>query len=348
MRKKAQKKTWEEDRDMKKIWAALPALALVLVLWVSPAALALDAAELVPVGDTVGIEIKMDGVLVVETGEVETADGKLSPARSAGIRPGDVIVSVNGRAVKTAAEFLSAAENLDGNPVEILAKREAKEIKFSVSPAPASRGGWQLGLWLRDGASGIGTVSFYDPKSGIYGALGHGINDLKSGELMPIDAGSILNAQVTEVVPGREGSPGELRGSIDKTDLLGSIAQNSICGIFGKANPGCFEGSPLPVASPGEVLLGEASILSNVVGDETREYSVEICRIYRGSDDVRNLMICVTDPELLSITGGIVQGMSGSPIIQNGKLVGAVTHVLVNDPTRGYGIFIENMLDAAS
>ena len=332
---------------MRKIFTAVPALALVLALWASPAALALEAEELVPVGDTVGIEIKMDGVLVAETGEVETAQGKLSPARSAGLRPGDMIVSVNGRSTKTAAEFLSAAEKMDGSAVEILAKREGREIKFSVTPAKSTDGGWQLGLWLRDGAGGIGTVSFYEPQSGIYGALGHGINEMKSGSLMPIGSGSIVKAEVSEVVPGREGSPGELRGKIDKAGVLGSIEQNNICGIFGKAAPGCFSGTPLPVASPDEVILGNAVILSNVEGDEIREYSVEICRIYRSEDDVRNLMIHVTDPELLSITGGIVQGMSGSPIIQNGKLVGAVTHVLVNDPTRGYGIFIENMLDAA-
>ncbi len=333
---------------MKKNLYIVPALALLLSLTLSPGALALEATELVPVGETVGIEIKMEGVLVVEAGEVETASGKLSPARSAGICPGDIILSVNGRKTATAAEFLTAAANLDAKPVEIVAKREGREIKFSVSPAQTVDGGWQLGLWLRDGVSGIGTVTFYEPESGTYGALGHGINDLKSGELMPIGSGSILEATVSDVIPGREGCPGELRGDIDKAGVIGSIDHNSLCGIFGKASADNFaRGTSLPVASPGEILLGKASILSNVNGDETKEYSVEICRIYRGNDDVRNLMLAVTDPELLSRTGGIVQGMSGSPILQNGKLIGAVTHVLVNDPTRGYGIFIENMLEAA-
>ncbi len=333
---------------MKKIWACVPAVLCAAAMWMSVDALALEAAELVPVGDAVGIEIKMEGVLVAEATEVETSAGKVSPARDAGICPGDLIISVNGRKVATAAEFLSAAAGFDGSPVSIMGKREGRELSFSVTPAQTVEGSWQLGLWLRDGVNGMGTVTFYDPKSGVYGALGHGINDLRSGELMPIGNGSILDAEVTEVVPGREGSPGELRGAIDKAHVLGSLENNSICGIFGHAAGGEFSVStPLPVASPDEVVLGRASILCTVSGGETREYDVEICRVYRGEDDVRNMLLCIRDSELLSVTGGIVQGMSGSPIIQNGKIIGAVTHVLINDPTRGYGIYIEKMLDAA-
>ncbi len=332
---------------MKKIWAVLPALLLAATLYPGTDALALEAAELVPVGETVGIEIKMDGVLVAETNEVETADGKCSPARSAGLCPGDIILSVNGREVHTSAEFLSAAANFDGSSVNLIAKRGDREISFSITPTQTAEGNWQLGLWLRDGVSGIGTVTFYDPESGTYGALGHGINDLKSGELMPVGSGNILDAEVTNVVRGAEGSPGELRGNIDKTRILGDLENNSICGIFGHCSPGCFGGKSLPVASSGEIVLGGAKILANVSGNETKEYDVEICRVYRGEDDVRSMMLCVRDPELLSLTGGIVQGMSGSPIIQNGKIIGAVTHVLVNDPTRGYGISIEKMLKAA-
>jgi len=333
---------------MKKIWVCVPAVICATVFWINLEALALDAEELIPVGDTVGIEIKMGGVLVAEAGEVDTASGKGAPARDAGICPGDIIVSVNGRSVSTAAEFLSAASAFDGSPVELLLRRSGREISFSVTPVESSGGGWQLGLWLRDGVSGMGTVTFYDPESGTYGALGHGINELRSGELMPVGEGSILDAEVTEVIPGKAGSPGELRGAIDRTHILGSLESNDICGIFGHAVPGEFSGSTsLPVASPEEVVLGDATILADVNGAGTKEYSVEICRVYRDRDDVRSMLLCVRDPELLSITGGIVQGMSGSPIIQDGKLVGAVTHVLVNDPTRGYGIFIENMLDAA-
>ncbi|MBR2880418.1 MAG: SpoIVB peptidase [Oscillospiraceae bacterium] len=333
---------------MKKTRKILPAFLLVAALFPTAEALALEASELVPVGETVGIEIQMNGVLVADTNEVECAEGKKSPARSAGLCAGDLITSVNGRKVDTAAEFLSAAANFDGKPVSITANRNGKEIRFSITPAQTADGLWQLGLWLRDGVNGIGTVTFYDPASGCYGALGHGINDLKSGELVPIGSGSILDAEVTDVVRGAEGSPGELRGKIDKTRILGKLESNSLCGIFGHCSSSAFSiGAPMGVASPSEVVLGEATILSNVRGDEVKEYSVEICRVYRGNDDVRGMMLCVTDPELLSLTGGIVQGMSGSPILQRGKIIGAVTHVLVNDPTRGYGIFIEKMLDAA-
>jgi len=333
---------------MKRLWAVLPAAVLAAAMWMNIDALALEASELIPVGNTVGIEIKMEGVLVAEAGEVETASGKCAPAREAGICPGDIIISVNGRAVSSAAEFLSAAASFDGGPVSVIVKRDGRDISFSVSPVQTDGGNWQLGLWLRDGVSGMGTVTFFDPASGTYGALGHGINDLRSGELMPIGEGNILQAKVTEVVPGKEGSPGELRGAIDKTKVLGSLERNSICGIFGHGSPAEFaSGAPLPVASPEEVVLGEASILANVTGNETKEYDVEICRVYRGEDDVRSMLLCIRDSELLGITGGIVQGMSGSPIIQNGKIIGAVTHVLINDPTRGYGTFIENMLEAA-
>lgn len=333
---------------MKKIWVVMPAV-LVAALCLTVEAQALEAAELVPVGDTVGIEIKMNGVMVVEAGDVETAEGTRSPARSAGILPGDLIMSVNGRTVATAAEFLSAAAGLDGSPVTLTAMRGGQEVRFSVTPAKTADGAWQLGLWLRDGVSGIGTVTFYDPASGTYGALGHGINDLQSGELMPIGNGSIVDAEVVDVVRGQEGCPGELCGHIEKTKLLGSLESNTLCGIFGHAEENCFpcEGA-LPVATSGEVVLGGAKILSNVTGSEIEEYDVEISRIYRGDEDVRSMMLTVTDPDLISATGGIVQGMSGSPIIQNGKIIGAVTHVLVSDPTRGYGIFIENMLNAAA
>ncbi len=326
----------------------LPAFLLTTALFPTASALALEASELVPIGETVGIEIQMNGVLVADTNEIETTEGKKSPARSAGLCSGDLITSVNGRKVNTAAEFLSAAASFDDKPVRIIATRNGKEICFSVSPAKTLDGNWQLGLWLRDGVNGIGTVTFYDPVSGSYGALGHGVNDLKSGDLVPIGKGSILDAEVTDVVRGAVGSPGELRGKIDKTKVLGSLESNSICGIFGHCSPSAFTvSSALPVAAPGEIVLGEATILSNVRGNEVKEYRVEICRVYRGNDDMRGMMLCVKDPELISLTGGIVQGMSGSPIIQNGKIIGAVTHVLVNDPTRGYGIFIENMLDAA-
>ena len=216
-----------------------------------------------------------------------------------------------------------------------------------MTPVRSEDGRWQLGLWLREGVSGIGTVTYYDPETGQFGALGHGINDVESGDLLPFEGGSITEADVVDVVKGAPGSPGELCGQPDREQVLGELERNTGSGIFGVAE---FDaaGAPVPVASPQEVRLGPASILTTVNGGGVAEYSVEISRIYRQPEEHRFLMLTVTDPRLLEQTGGIVQGMSGSPILQDGKLIGAVTHVLLSDATRGYGIGIQDMLDAAA
>jgi stage IV sporulation protein B len=198
--------------------------------------------------------------------------------------------------------------------------------------------------------AGIGTMTFYDPESGMFAALGHGINDVDTSMLMPMDSGGIMSATVSDVKKGTSGQPGELHGQFDMTRDMGSLYANTERGVFGRLTDGGVYGAgeEMEVARPEEVKVGPATILSNVQGDEVKEYRIKITHVDRNSKDTRNLMIQVVDPELMNRTGGIVQGMSGSPILQNGKLVGAVTHVLVNDPTRGYGIFIETMLDAAS
>lgn len=328
----------------KKAAAAVLALSLVLL---PLQAHALYATELIPVGDTVGIELSMGGVMIARIGSVKTDNGEKSPAGDAGLLCGDIITRFNSRVTATASDFLTAASGMDGSPVELYVKRGDKDICFTIKPVQSSDGAYQLGLWLRDGVSGIGTVTFYDPASGIYGALGHGINDLESGALLPAAEGNILDAQVVDIVKGESGAPGELCGKYDRSAVLGTLDSNTVCGIFGKAADSLSSGKALPVASSGEIKLGPAIILSNICDNEIKEYSVTISRIYRDGNDLRDIMLTITDPELLSATGGIVQGMSGSPIIQDGKIVGAVTHVLVNDPTRGYGIFIENMLEAA-
>ena len=325
-----------------KTWALSLALLLALA---SPAA-ALDAEELVPVGSAVGIELEMGGVLVVGLADVETAAGTVRPAADAGIAPGDLILSVNGRETRSAAEFLTAVGALDGKAVTVVADRDGTETALSVQPAQTAEGAWQLGLWLRDGVSGIGTVTFYDPASGTFGALGHGVNDLDSGELLPCADGCITGARVTDVVRGERGKAGELCGEFDRETVRGALEKNTARGIFGSGDFSAA-GAAIPVADEDEVTLGPASILSNVRGDAVEEFDIEISRIYRGCTDSRFLLLTVTDQELLDATGGIVQGMSGSPILQNGKIVGAVTHVLLSDPARGYGISIEEMLEAA-
>ena len=212
---------------------------------------------------------------------------------------------------------------------------------------PVQDGGrWLLGLRIRDSICGIGTVTFYDPESGLYGALGHGVRAVEKDELITMTEGELILSAVTGCEKGRHGSAGQLVGEFDRTVCLGTVEKNTNCGVFGKMAAGACSGEQLPVAARGDVHTGDAVILSNVMGTEVREYDVRILKIYPGERE-RNLLLEVTDKDLLTQTGGIVQGMSGSPVIQNGRIVGAVTHVLVNDPTRGYGIFIENMLEAA-
>ena len=326
-------------------YALVLALALTLTN-PSGSAWALEAEELVPVGSAVGIDLETEGVVIVGFSEVETDAGAVSPAAEAGLMEGDVILRVGPRPTDTAAAFLSAMGAADGSALDVTARRHGREVHVLVTPAQSREGGYQLGLWLRDGVSGIGTVTFFDPETGVFGALGHGINDLESGELLPFDNGCITGAAVVDVIPGAAGAPGELCGRFDREDVLGTLEKNTDRGVFGTMRlPG--GGAPVPVAGEDEIRLGPAVIRSNVRGAEVRDYQVEISRIYHGAADNRFLLLTVTDPELIAVTGGIVQGMSGSPILQNGKLVGALTHVLLSDPLRGYGISIQRMLEAA-
>ena len=328
---------------MKKMAAGLLTAVMLTVLCAASAA----ALELVPVGRAVGIEMNTDGVLVVGLAQVEAEGGARSPAGDAGVLPGDRIVRLGAREIKNGEDFLAAVAALDGNRVSLTVRRGEKAIQFDLTPAQSPAGAWQLGLWLRDSVAGIGTVTFYDPTSGLYGALGHGICDMETGVLLPVSEGSITEAQVVDVRPGAKGTPGELCGAPNSEQTLGDIGQNTIFGIFGQGKDALAARAALPVAAERELVLGPATILSTVSGSEVQEFAVEITRVYRGDDSGRCLMVTVTDPALIRATGGIVQGMSGSPILQNGKLVGAVTHVLVNDPTRGYGISAERMLKAA-
>jgi stage IV sporulation protein B len=219
-----------------------------------------------------------------------------------------------------------------------------------VAPEQNDRGDYAIGAWIRDSMAGIGTVTYYDPQTKTFGALGHGITDVDTAVLMPFSAGSVLPSTVKAVKRGEAGCAGELRGDFALDRELGTLDANTAAGIFGRMEAEDAEwlwGQALPVASKGEVKPGRAAIRSNIRGDEVREYEIEILKVQSNAPDGRDLILSVTDPDLIAATGGIVQGMSGSPIIQDGKLVGAVTHVLLNDPTRGYGIFIENMLEAA-
>ena len=297
---------------------------------------ALGAQLLIPVGQVVGLSLSEGTVTVAAFHETYGTS-----AREAGVEIGDEIVSVDGRTVDSAQDLYDALKCSDGQ-VEVELCRNGRTRQVSLSPAVTAEGP-RLGVYIREGVTGIGTVTYYDPDKGTFGCLGHGISDNR-GTLASMGGGWVYAAAVESVKKGRSGEPGQLRGAVEAQTPLGSLTANTPFGVFGTGAE--WTGEALPVAKPEEVREGKAKILSNVSGDTVAFYEVEILRC--GNDDRgRDLLLRVTDPDLLGKTGGIVAGMSGSPIIQDGKLVGAVTHVLVNDPTRGYGILIENMLDAA-
>ena len=304
----------------------------------------------VPLGRAVGIKLFSDGVLVVGLSDLETQTGGKSPGQRCGLRAGDVITHINGQEVDTIEEVKSILKEDGDQPLTLRTSRSGKMLQMTTQAIQNSQGNYQLGVWLRDSMAGIGTMTFYDPESGTFAALGHGINDVDTAQIMPMETGSIMYASVSDVKKGASGTPGELHGTFDVEQDLGTLFSNTECGIYGKLTSEDFAevGTPMEIALSCEVKTGPATIYSNVTGEDVQEFEVEITHVYpESAGETRNLMIHVTDPELLKKTGGIVQGMSGSPILQNGRIVGAVTHVLVNDPTRGYGIFIENMLEAA-
>ncbi len=315
---------------------------------------AAEAAEcvgnvVVPIGKAVGIKLFSDGVLVVGLSSVETEAGVQCPGKDCGLKTGDVITHINGTEVDTIEEVQAMVAEQEGDPLTIQAMRGQRQMQLTAAAVENCQGVYQLGVWLRDSMAGIGTVTFYDPASGVFAALGHGINDVDTAMLMPLESGSIMPASVSDVQRGVAGQPGELHGQFDVTRDLGTLYANTNRGVFGRlAETALADGlEAVEVASRDEVEAGSAVILSNIRGDQVEEFDVQITHVDKEGDGTRSLMLEVTDPELLQATGGIVQGMSGSPILQNGRLVGAVTHVLVNDPTKGYGIFAETMLKAA-
>ena len=300
------------------------------------------AQELVVGGQAVGIQVGTKGVLIAGLTQVETANGSKSPAQDAGLKKGDLIVEMGGESIAKASELIDRVAELDGRPAELTVQREKKTLRVTVQPVESAEGQWMMGMWLRDGVSGIGTLTFCDPATGIYGALGHSISDADTGLEMPLDEGSITDAEIVSITKGLPGAPGELNGCADMGRVLGSIDGNTAHGIYGRM----YTALGTRRLETGNITTGPATIVSTVSGRQPEEYDVEINRIYRDAGG-EHVMLTVVDSELCARTGGIVQGMSGSPIIQNGRLVGAVTHVFVNDPTSGYGVSIEDMLRVA-
>lgn len=307
-----------------------------------------DEQEIYVSGSTIGIYMETEGVLVIDTGEIEDQNGEMKEPAKNLVRQGDYIVSFNGEKISTKRELINDIAGLDGEEVTLEVKREGESVPVSVTPVKDTKGDYKLGIWVRDDTQGIGTLTYVD-QNGRYGALGHGISDIDTAQLLNIRNGALYKAQILAINKGSKGNPGELAGFIryDDRNILGSIEINSKNGIYGQFYKGAEDGITLkkmPVAYKQDVKTGEASVLCNVDG-EVREYQAEIKRIDLNHEDTnKSFVIQITDEKLLEKTGGIVQGLSGSPVLQNGKMVGAITHVFVQDSTSGYGIFIENML----
>ena len=309
-----------------------------------------ETSYVVPCGTTIGIYLKTDVILVIGTSEIKDAQGKTCNPAEGIVESGDYIVAANGEALNSKEELAAAIQESHGEDMILQVRRNKEVFPVKLRGVCSAAGEYRLGIWVRDDTQGIGTLTYME-KDGSFGALGHGISDSDTGKIVEISDGGLYRTSVKGITKGSSGKAGSLSGMICYGDdfYLGQIEENGSCGIFGKLEDSYRETigqKTIPIVYSQEVYTGTAWIRSSVSG-KSEDYEIRITKINRFGSENKQLVIEVTDERLLELTGGIVQGMSGSPIIQDGKLVGAVTHVLVNDPTRGYGIFIENMLDAA-
>ncbi len=297
----------------------------------------------VPGGGIFGLRLYTAGVIVVETETVETENGSVSPAKEAGLQPGDVILSLGGETVRSHTQFSALLADAEGAPLEVVFQRDGLQKKTTFRAAYSTvYERYMAGLWVRDSAAGIGTMTFYDPENGVYAGLGHAVCDVDTGEVLPMYEGDIVAATIHGCKKGVPGQAGELRGSFTG-ERIGTLALNTNSGVYGVLDDWDGNAATLEVAFPDEVETGDAQILSTVNDGAPQAFNVTIEKVAPRDGEGRNLIVRVTDERLLAVTGGIVQGMSGSPVLQNGRIVGAITHVFVNDPQRGYAIFAQTM-----
>lgn len=301
--------------------------------------------KVIPVGKAIGMKLYTDGVLVVGMSEI---NGK-KPYENTGIQEGDRIIEINNEKVDSTDELIETVNKSNGKQIAVKYKRNEDIITTSIEPAKTDDDQYKLGLWVRDAAAGVGTMTFYEPSSGMFAALGHGITDIDTSDLIQIANGELVTTNILSIVKGEKGAPGEIRGTIENGVSFGNIYKNTKYGVYGnvlnKSRLELNSAEEMEVALRNEIKTGKAQILCELQDGKIERYEIEIQKLFiNNNEDNKSMVIKVTDKRLIEKTGGIIQGMSGAPIIQNGKFVGAVTHVLVNDPTIGYGVFADIMI----
>ena len=297
-------------------------------------------------GESFGIKLYTDGVIIVGIRDVETDKGKCNPAKEAGLEKGDIIIEINGKKVYSADSVTDILNDNNGNDYKITIKRNGNYKEFLLKPAySSSQGCYKVGLWVRDSTAGVGTITYYDKSNNTVSALGHPITDVDTNEIMPILDGEAVRATVTKIYKSKAGEAGSLCCEFTN-DIIGTLKKNCQSGIYGKYTCTLKNTYEYEVASPNEIVRGPVQILCTIDSGKAKFYNAQISRIsYRENKKGKNMVVKITDDRMLEKTGGIVQGMSGSPIIQNGKLVGALTHVIVDSPEKGYAIFAQDMVD---
>ena len=298
----------------------------------------------IPLGNAIGLKLYTEGVLVVGMTEI---DGK-KPYENTGIKEGDRIVSINDKKISNTEDLIETVNSSKGKEITIKYMRNETEETTSMLPVHTKENDYKLGLWVRDAAAGVGTATFYMPSTEMFASLGHGITDIDTEELITISEGELVTTDIVSIKKGEKGKPGEIKGSIESSSKIGKVYKNTRFGIFGKVTNKTrlkVSQEEMEVLNRSEVRIGKAQIICELEKGKKKYYDIEIQRVYTNNQkDNKSMLIKVIDEELLEKTGGIIQGMSGSPIIQDGKFVGAVTHVLVNDPTTGYGVFADMMI----
>ena len=315
----------------------------IICLLVTVNSISAFGQTVIPSGETVGVSIKTSGLLITGTSDVKDVNGKsIAAARKAGLKPGDRIISVDGNAMSCIEDFSNYVSSRT-NEIVLSIIRNEKTVPIVIKPVQTENG-CKIGVWVRDSTAGIGTITYIDPENSTFAGLGHGISDIDTGDILTVKSGNILSCSVSTPTKGKNGEPGELNGIFTNVSL-GEVTQNTQHGILGNYSSPVSTETAVEVAPPSDIETGEAEILANVDGCGVQHYKINVKRILGDDPDGKNMIIEVSDEALLNKTGGIVRGMSGAPILQNGKLIGAVTHVFVNNPTQGYAIFAENMVD---